>query len=165
MVELKAKAYERQIYEKYGVTLDLFQSLWSVAKGKCQICDVKLKSALVPGYDGKFKSQPTAHIDHCHETGKVRGLLCIRCNTSIGRLEDNADLLRAAIRFLERGTTDISNPTGETLGQKNRRERLAADVLAGIDRDANGRIRQHIRKPRTTLAERAAAIRARRKAA
>jgi hypothetical protein len=40
-------------------------------------------------------------IDHCHETGKVRGLLCDACNTGIGRFSDQVDLLQKAIDYLE----------------------------------------------------------------
>lgn len=41
-------------------------------------------------------------IDHCHKTGKVRGLLCDACNTSIGQLEEDTERLRALIAYLER---------------------------------------------------------------
>lgn len=44
------------------------------------------------------------HIDHDHETGKVRGVLCHHCNVGIGNLRDDPELLRAAIAWLEQGT-------------------------------------------------------------
>lgn len=40
------------------------------------------------------------HVDHCHETGVVRGLLCYNCNTGIGRLKDNVIVLQRAIEYL-----------------------------------------------------------------
>jgi hypothetical protein len=40
-------------------------------------------------------------VDHCHETGKARGILCFNCNTSIGKLGDNVYALRRALAYLE----------------------------------------------------------------
>lgn len=47
------------------------------------------------------KASPTA-IDHDHDTGKVRALLCNRCNTGIGMLGDDPEVLRAAANYIER---------------------------------------------------------------
>lgn len=41
-------------------------------------------------------------VDHCHVTGHVRGLLCMLCNTALGKLQDSPDLLRKAIEYLEK---------------------------------------------------------------
>lgn len=46
-------------------------------------------------------------IDHCHKTGKVRGLLCKTCNTGIGHLKDDPNILRSAINYLELDRTEI----------------------------------------------------------
>jgi hypothetical protein len=40
-------------------------------------------------------------VDHCHQTGKVRGLLCRDCNLSIGHMKDSVERLKAAIKYLE----------------------------------------------------------------
>lgn len=48
------------------------------------------------------KAKPFAHVDHCHETGKVRGVLCGTCNTGLGKLGDNLASLRRAVAYLER---------------------------------------------------------------
>lgn len=67
---------------KYGITLDEWNSLWDVQEGKCACCSTQLASR--------------AALDHCHDTGAVRGILCGNCNTGIGHLGDNAEgLLRA----------------------------------------------------------------------
>lgn len=42
-------------------------------------------------------------VDHCHKTGRVRGLLCHRCNTAIGLLDDSIDKLLKAIKYLHKG--------------------------------------------------------------
>ncbi|MGW0783402.1 endonuclease VII domain-containing protein [Streptomyces sp. NPDC002913] len=44
---------------------------------------------------------PAVHVDHCHKTGRVRGVLCFNCNSAIGKLGDDPDSLRRAIAYLE----------------------------------------------------------------
>jgi len=41
------------------------------------------------------------HVDHCHETGRVRGVLCFNCNSAIGKLGDDPDAVRRAAAYLE----------------------------------------------------------------
>ena len=76
----------------YGITLEDYEEILKVQEGKCAIC-------------GSGESQHPATellvIDHCHETGKVRGLLCNSCNRGIGFfVDDPARLLQAAV-YLE----------------------------------------------------------------
>ena len=71
--------------KKYGLTTKKLAELTNAAAGKCQICGVVAKRL---------------NIDHSHETGEVRGLLCSRCNCGIGLLDDNPDILRRAIQYL-----------------------------------------------------------------
>ncbi|MBO1267080.1 endonuclease VII domain-containing protein [Arthrobacter cavernae] len=71
---------------RYGLSPEEFEGLHSSQGGKCAIC------SLIP---------PTPlHVDHDHETGKVRGLLCGSCNRAIGLLKDDTDLMRSAIAYL-----------------------------------------------------------------
>jgi hypothetical protein len=60
-------------------------------EGKCWICKCVFESA----------QWYHTHADHCHETGKPRGLLCIRCNTALGAMKDSTHILRTAIEYLE----------------------------------------------------------------
>ncbi|MGW4159353.1 endonuclease domain-containing protein [Streptomyces sp. NPDC004788] len=53
------------------------------------------------GLRGSCRKAPAAHVDHCHETGRVRGVVCFNCNSAIGKLGDDPDVLRRAIAYLE----------------------------------------------------------------
>ncbi|MFI8827108.1 endonuclease VII domain-containing protein [Streptomyces sp. NPDC053431] len=44
---------------------------------------------------------PAVHVDHCHGTGRVRGVLCFNCNSAIGKLGDDPDRIRRAVAYLE----------------------------------------------------------------
>ena len=76
----------------YGLSLDEYQALLDAQGGVCAVCKNP------PRGKRKFLA-----VDHDHDTGKIRGLLCITCNVGLGALRDSADLLRAALSYLERG--------------------------------------------------------------
>jgi hypothetical protein len=71
---------------KYGLTRTQLAELVATAQGHCQICDVE--------FGDDF------HVDHCHETGLVRGLLCRGCNVGIGNMRDNPATLLSAYFYL-----------------------------------------------------------------
>lgn len=79
--------------KKYNLTLETYNSLVDQQMGKCRICSL-------PPTAGRGKA---FHVDHCHRTGKVRGLLCNYCNVALGHFKDNTEILKAAIRYLENG--------------------------------------------------------------
>ena len=101
----KKRHYEKHGYNKeykrrhdlknlYGITPDDYNRMFVEQKGCCAICGThqqELKKKLA--------------VDHDHETGKVRGLLCRSCNTGIGLLKENKEILLAAISYL--GYTEI----------------------------------------------------------
>jgi hypothetical protein len=72
----------KQLRKKYGITLELYNELYAAQEGLCALCckpeTIKLKSS--------FKTSNLA-VDHCHSTGKIRGLLCFRCNTALGQIQ------------------------------------------------------------------------------
>lgn len=89
-----AKEYQhtrKDYYYKrnYGVSLEQFNEMLILQDNKCKICNRD---------QSELKS--TLHVDHCHQTGKVRGLLCASCNRGIGFFSDNPDLLIKAISYL-----------------------------------------------------------------
>lgn len=73
----------------FGITLKDYHTILKDQNNGCAICGTK-----TPGGQGKF------HVDHCHDTGKVRGLLCNRCNPALGLFNDNISLLLKAIQYL-----------------------------------------------------------------
>jgi len=74
------KVRERLLKSKYGITTEQYEKMLSSQNGVCFIC-LKVQG------DGKRKLA----IDHCHKTGKVRGLLCCKCNGNLGWLDKHRD--------------------------------------------------------------------------
>jgi hypothetical protein len=79
--------------KKYGISLDEASSLYKTQGGVCAICGLRLTFF-------KVENEPTACLDHCHATGKVRGFLCNGCNTGLGGFRDTPEFLDRAIRYL-----------------------------------------------------------------
>jgi hypothetical protein len=71
---------------KYGLTVEDFNRMVEDQDGRCMICDDR--------YDDKLV------IDHCHETSAVRGLLCSNCNSALGLLRDDPEIVTNAARYL-----------------------------------------------------------------
>ena len=82
--KIEGKAYF--LKHKYGLTLEALDKLFFDQKGLCAICK---------------KSNKRLTVDHCHTTGKVRGLLCDSCNGALGRLGDDIEGLERAIQYLK----------------------------------------------------------------
>jgi len=80
-----------QLKHLYGITLDDFNSL-SASQGHC--CKVCTRPA-------SLNRHGSLYVDHCHSTGRIRGLLCTNCNTAIGLLRDCPERLNAAINYLK----------------------------------------------------------------
>jgi hypothetical protein len=78
---------------KYNLTLEEVKDLYISQGKKCSICSAEYSSVSVRG---------GLHIDHCHSSGKVRGLLCVRCNVLLGLAKDNVKILNSAIDYLNK---------------------------------------------------------------
>ena len=87
---------EEGLKNLYGLTKNQLDFMHEQQEGVCAICDTPL--SLISGKTKKGK----AHVDHCHKTGKVRGLLCTKCNTLLGMADDNIATLKKAISYLEK---------------------------------------------------------------
>lgn len=77
----------RRRMEKYGLSPADFQLMLLAQKSVCGICEEIFSK--------------TPHVDHCHTTGKVRGLLCGRCNVALGGFKDSSQNCRRAAEYLE----------------------------------------------------------------
>lgn len=88
---------KRMLVRKYGITVEQYDELTAAQNGKCAICAEPETSV-----DGKTGSLRSLAVDHCHQSGKVRGLLCSRCNTTIGKIEESPQLLRAMFDYLHK---------------------------------------------------------------
>jgi len=93
------------LFYRYGLTPDTRNQLLESQSGKCGLCP----------------KQTALGIDHDHETGRIRGLLCRGCNTALGRLGDNEAGLRAALVYINR-TIDMPD-----LARKEGRKRRRGD--------------------------------------
>lgn len=76
----------------YGITIKQHDDMLEAQGGKCAIC----------GCPPEQSTKGALAVDHCHTTGKVRGLLCGNCNAGIGHLRDSLELIRAAGAYLEK---------------------------------------------------------------
>jgi hypothetical protein len=105
-IRIKGKEYRLKNKEKvakqkrngklkycYGITLDQYNQMLEAQKGVCAICGLleTRKSS-----NGSY----TLSVDHDHKTGKIRGLLCHRCNNCLGTLKDDVYILQSAINYL-----------------------------------------------------------------
>lgn len=86
-----AKIKDSRLKRTYGISGEDYEEMFKQQNGKCEICE-------------------TQHlilcVDHCHKTGMVRKLLCHNCNTGIGQLKDNPNLLTKAADYIKKHTFD-----------------------------------------------------------
>ena len=82
------KIKETRLLKEYGITLAQQNDLLQSQENKCAICFSLLG--------------PRANTDHCHKTGKVRGMLCYPCNAMLGYAKDNIETLQNAIEYLKK---------------------------------------------------------------
>lgn len=84
--------YKAFIKRRYGITYQEYCDMLDAQKGRCAICE---------SFDAQNnRTYGKLFIDHCHTTGKVRGLLCSKCNHALGQLNDDVDLFKKAIEYL-----------------------------------------------------------------
>lgn len=77
--------YWRKIEREYGLTREQYESLLAEQESRCAVC----------------RQERPLVVDHCHDSGCVRGLLCQDCNKGLGSFKDDPDVLRAATQYVE----------------------------------------------------------------
>ena len=82
----------QMLQSKYGIAPEQYDALLSVQDGRCACCGTNEAG----GQWGTF------HVDHCHDTGRIRGLLCNRCNTAIGLFGDTVEGVDMAAAYMRR---------------------------------------------------------------
>ena len=87
----KRKAVE--IKRMYGITLEKYHRMLDAQAGVCAICKQP------PSKTNNHAM--SLHIDHCHASGKIRGLLCNKCNSGIGFFQESAELVSKAAKYLK----------------------------------------------------------------
>jgi hypothetical protein len=88
-----------QHLKKFGITIEVFNKMLQGQSGGCAICGA-LES---PDKSTRSKSgKRRLHVDHCHSSGLVRGLLCSSCNLGLGKFFDRADLLEKAALYIRK---------------------------------------------------------------
>lgn len=84
----------RNLLRNYGITLDQYDEMFEKQEGVCKICK-KPETSTIKGAVKRLA------VDHCHSTGRIRGLLCNNCNTAIGLFKENKNFMLNAIQYLE----------------------------------------------------------------
>jgi hypothetical protein len=85
------KAWASMIKTRYGVTAGQYYETLEIQGGGCGICGKP---------NAGREGQKRLHVDHNHVTGNFRGLLCARCNTALGKFDDDTKLLQKAVHYL-----------------------------------------------------------------
>lgn len=82
-----------RLFKKFSITLQDYNELLKLQNYRCKICGIDENNC-----------KKGLEIDHCHKTNKIRGLLCMECNTGLGKFKDNKEFLKEAINYLNSGS-------------------------------------------------------------
>jgi hypothetical protein len=84
------KYKNQEIQSKYGISIDDYYLILGMQGGGCSIC-----GSIDPKFGRKYFC-----VDHCHSTGRIRGLLCHTCNLGLGHFDDSLQLIQSAQAYL-----------------------------------------------------------------
>lgn len=94
MAQNPEKMRDYRMRFNHGITLAEYNSMFQEQNGLCKICQ---------------KHDDKLHIDHCHKSNVIRGLLCGKCNRGLGMYDDSPELLEAAAAYLRKLSTSQSS--------------------------------------------------------
>lgn len=87
--KVRDNQYAARLKRVYNIPFEDYLTIAAYQNGKCDICK-------------NFpKKGRRLHVDHCHETGRIRGLLCDTCNLALGYFYDNPETMKEAARYIE----------------------------------------------------------------
>lgn len=102
--ENKQKIWENKLQYRYGITKSDYDYLFKIQNGCCAICRTNNPSS-------KSKKHKYFSVDHCHQTGNIRGLLCASCNSAIGLLGDCPKTIAKAFLYLSCTQNAFNKPS------------------------------------------------------
>lgn len=94
------KQRDNNLRNLYGIDLEDYEQMLKAQDGRCGICR-RLGSEIVRKVGSRRTEVRGLDVDHCHATGKIRGLLCHRCNRGLGSLGDTVESLERVIAYLK----------------------------------------------------------------
>jgi len=103
-VSYRQKKHNAYYKHMYGISLDERIALLNSQGSKCAICRCPLDH-----------TGGNTHTDHCHTTGKVRGILCTNCNRGLGHFQENQEFLMQAVKYLQTHTENGTQKEGSCL--------------------------------------------------
>jgi hypothetical protein len=84
-----AESRKRMLQSRYGLSPEQYNQLFLDQGGSCASCGTALVDSA------------STHVDHCHKTGRVRSILCRRCNTCLGQFDEDAALIRKLAEYAD----------------------------------------------------------------
>ena len=91
----------KHLKRTYGITQAEYLNMFNEQGCKCKICERELTHDHSALRLGEKRIPSSCCIDHCHETNKVRGLLCFHCNTALGHVFDKPQILERMVNYLK----------------------------------------------------------------
>jgi hypothetical protein len=89
--QVKETNWKTKLKNQFRLTPQQYIDMYIFQNGKCTICQLYIE------YRGFF-----THVDHCHDKGNVRSLLCSNCNTALGLLKENIEVMHRAIAYVDK---------------------------------------------------------------
>lgn len=88
--EGKLTSRRYRLKTRFGITIRQYNEMLQEQNNSCALCKID-----------QSQLKRNLSVDHCHKTGKIRGLLCMECNTGIGKFKDSIELLEETIKYLK----------------------------------------------------------------
>ena len=101
---------KHDLKKHFNMTLEEYNNKMEEQNGVCAICKRK-ETRIHPA----TKKTQCLSVDHCHKTGKIRGLLCSNCNIALGNFQDSTEVLKNAVVYLDKYKVEPTNATNNDI--------------------------------------------------